>query len=54
MSDDRNAALDRLLSEARPAIAAHWESCHAAGLATPEATAKVDVCLASGGEYRNF
>jgi len=47
MTDDRNAALDRLLSEASPAIAAHWASCHAAGLSTPEATAKVDACLAS-------
>jgi len=47
MSEERNAALDRLLSEAGPAIAAHWESCHAAGLSTPEATGQVDACLAS-------
>jgi hypothetical protein len=47
MTQARNDQLDRILSEARPEIAAHWESCRESGLeaATQAATDQVDACI---------
>lgn len=45
----RNAELDRIFENARPEIAAHWESCRRYGLeaSTKEATDRVDALVAA-------